>query len=137
MKWPSPQLVQFIAVLGIIDAILTLIIESYDIIYQNGNIYNSLLEIIGALLEFLPYTQCPNAEKIKNIVCIDETVFSKSNALFDFIQGQKGSKFSLAFQAMMEPMKKNPNANDIAVKMYEVISFFNSFTTFKNEVYIN
>jgi len=38
---------------------------------------------------------------------------------------------------MMEPMKKNPTAKDIAVKMYEVISFFNSFTTFNNEVYIN
>lgn len=78
----ASALLEIIAVLGVLDAILTLIISGYDIIYQNGDLWDNLLEIIIAILEIIPYLEVPNAKKIKEIVCINVNFFSNRKPLF-------------------------------------------------------
>ncbi|CAF4124316.1 unnamed protein product [Adineta steineri] len=114
-KWPNPITLKLVVVLGVVDAILTLIIATYDIVCGNQTIWNALLEIISALLEFLPFTHVPNANKIKDI-------------------GQKGCTLVQNLQTTVQLMESNPTIEDLKDKAGEIGKFFISLGDFANEV---
>lgn len=63
-------MIQFINILTAGEATLTIIINLYDIIQGNENLFNLIVELIGCFTEFLPLTGFENAQKVKDVVCI-------------------------------------------------------------------
>jgi hypothetical protein len=72
---PHPYLTQTIGILELVDAILTIIISSYDIIQGKGDLFDAIIELISSAAEFLPFTGFEDAEKVKRVVCTIFTCF--------------------------------------------------------------
>ncbi len=67
---PNPIATEVLVAAGIAHAILTVIISSYDIINDKGDVLDAIIDIIASIAELVPLTGANHAGDIKRTVRI-------------------------------------------------------------------
>ena len=65
---PNPIALQVLAVAEVVQAILDIIISSYDMINNKKEVFDAIIDIITSLAELVPLTGVNNAAAIKSTV---------------------------------------------------------------------